>query len=471
MPGSPNLSTMTEARRVYAYVTLVCVAALICGGAAYSLRLPYPGLWPLATFTSLALVLESLKTQLRVDAKGSTSFIMHMAAGLLFGGFWGAVVAAVSTLFSELAKANPPVRLVFNVSQRVLIVSAAALVYQGAGGNLPPTYLVPGSSISSAVIQRDLGLFFVFAATYFSLNTIAVSGVVALNTNRTFREVWHLNTRGVIGYDLSASVLAVMVTWLYSYSNARWGFGSAGVLGVIIPIVAVRHVYGLYHKLQDSGQELLQVMVKAIEARDPYTSGHSVRVSALSRTIAVELGLSVHDVEQIETAALLHDVGKIHEEFAPLLRKESRLTAEETAVMQTHSTKSSELVGIISKFRGFIQESVRHHHERWDGQGYPTGLSGKSIPLGSRIILICDTIDAMTTDRPYRKRLGLDIVIAELQKCKGTQFDPEIVDVVVSSVAVRRAIAESTQAVEQEVFPSRSKRVAWPRASLWKSGR
>jgi putative nucleotidyltransferase with HDIG domain len=236
--------------------------------------------------------------------------------------------------------------------------------------------------------------------------------------------------------------------------------------------VAVRHVYGLYHQLEDSGQELLQVMVKAIEARDPYTSGHSVRVSELSRTIALELGLSAREVEQIETAALLHDVGKIHEEFAPLLRKEGRLTAEETALMQTHSAKSAELVSIISKFKGFIQDSVRHHHERWDGQGYPAGLSTKNIPLGSRIILISDTIDAMTTDRPYRKRLPLEIVIAELQKCKGTQFDPDLVEVAVSSVAVRRLIAgTSPDVLERERTPNRSKRVSWPAGSLWRAGR
>ena len=193
--------------------------------------------------------------------------------------------------------------------------------------------------------------------------------------------------------------------WLYTRFDAWFGFGSLGLIGVIVPIVAVRHVYGLYHQLEDSGQELLQVMVKAIEARDPYTSGHSVRVSELSRAIAVELGLSAREIEQVETAALLHDVGKIHEEFAPLLRKEGRLTAEETALMQTHSSKSAELVGIISKFKGFIQDSVRHHHERWDGQGYPAGLSARQSHLASRIILISDTIDAMTTDRPYRKRL------------------------------------------------------------------
>jgi len=193
-------------------------------------------------------------------------------------------------------------------------------------------------------------------------------------------------------------------------------------------------------------------------------------VSEMSRAIAVELGLSAREIEQVETAALLHDVGKIHEEFAPLLRKEGRLTAEETALMQTHSTRSADLVGIISKFKGFIQDSVRHHHERWAGQGYPAGLSGKTIPLASRIILISDTIDAMTTDRPYRKRLPLEVVIGELQKCKATQFDPELVDVAVSSVAVRRLIAGTAPAAfESDRVPSRSKRVSWPGHSLWKT--
>jgi HD-GYP domain-containing protein (c-di-GMP phosphodiesterase class II) len=224
----------------------------------------------------------------------------------------------------------------------------------------------------------------------------------------------------------------------------------------------------LYHQLEHSGQELLQVMVKAIEARDPYTSGHSLRVSEMSRAVAVELGLPAREIEDIETAALLHDVGKIHEEFAPLLRKEGRLTDEETALMQTHSERSADLVGIISKFHGFIQESVRHHHERWDGQGYPYGLSRKNIPLGARIILIADTIDAMTTDRPYRKRLPLDVVIAELQKCKGTQFDADLVDVVIASVAVRRLIGGASTADSSVVGPPTSRRVTWPTSGLWK---
>jgi HD-GYP domain-containing protein (c-di-GMP phosphodiesterase class II) len=273
----------------------------------------------------------------------------------------------------------------------------------------------------------------------------------------------------VLGYDLGASVLAVVLAVLYAKFE-RAGYGPLGLLATVLPLVVVRHVYGLYHQLQDSGQELLQVMVKAIEARDPYTSGHSLRVSKLSHTIAVELGLSARELEQVETAALLHDVGKIHEEFAPLLRKESRLDAAETALMQTHSAKSADLVGIISKFRGVIQESVRHHHERWDGGGYPEGLSGSSIPLGSRIILISDTIDAMTTDRPYRKRLPVESVIAELTRCKGTQFDPEIIDVVISSVAVRRVLADAHAPVEDSVI-GRSRKVTWPAAKLWPAKR
>jgi hypothetical protein len=446
--------------------------SVVSWAAVFPVRLLFPGWWPLATFLFVASLLESLNTQLRIAAKGSTSFIMHMASALLFGGWWGAIIAAGSTLIGELARGTSGIKFIFNISQRVLAVSLAAIAYRALGGELPPAYLDSSATLASPAVQRDLGLFLVFAVVYFLINSAAVTGAVALSSGRAFREVWNLNTRGVLVYDLSASFVGVLVAWLYVRFDLWVGFGSLGLIGVIIPIIAVRHVYGLYHQLEESGQELLQVMVKAIEARDPYTSGHSVRVSEMSRAMAVELGLPAREIEQVETAALLHDVGKIHEEFAPLLRKEGRLTDEETALMQTHSVKSADLVGIISKFHGFIQDSVRHHHERWDGQGYPDGVSGKDIPLGARIILIADTIDAMTTDRPYRKRLPLDVVIAELQKCKATQFDPELIDVVVASVAVRRLIGGVSPAADTAGSgPTRSKRVSWPSGNLWRGRR
>jgi HD-GYP domain-containing protein (c-di-GMP phosphodiesterase class II) len=454
--------------RVYLFVGAVTAAAVVCAAAVWAVRLPFPGWWPLTTFLFVAVLLEGFNTNLRITARGSTSFIIHMASALLFGGWWGALITALATLLDELARRNPPIKLVFNVAQRILAVSLAALVYQSMGGELPAAYLSPHAALSSQSVQRDLGLFFVFSFVYFVVNWTTVYTVIVISSERAFREVWNLNTRGVLAYDLSASVVAVLVAWFYMRFDLWFGFGSLGLIGVILPIIAVRHVYGLYHQLEHSGQELLQVMVKAIEARDPYTSGHSLRVSRMCRAMAVEIGLPARSIEEVETAALLHDVGKIHEEFAPLLRKEGRLTDEETALMQTHSEKSADLVGIISKFHGFIQESVRHHHERWDGQGYPYGISGKDIPLGARIILIADTIDAMTTDRPYRKHLPLEVVIDELQKCKGTQFDPELIDVVIASVAVRRLIGGASTSEAADSGPSGSKRVNWPTSGLWK---
>ncbi len=462
---------MTRESRTRLFVGSVTATAVVLAALAYIVSFPFPGLWALGSFILVAFVLETLNTQLRIQARGSTSFIMHIAAGLLFGGFWSGIIAGVSTLLGELARGNVPIKMLFNVSQRIVAIVTAALLYTSLGGQLPPSYLAPGVTLSSDAVQRDLGLFFLFAATYFLLNSVLVSLVVSITSERSFREVWSLNTRGVLGYDIGASLISLLVAWLYT-TTQRWiGFGPIGLIGVVIPVVAVRHVYGLYHQLQESGEELLQLMVKAIEARDPYTSGHSLRVRQLSRAIAAELGLSAKEIEQVETAALLHDVGKIHEEFAPLLRKESRLTPEETILMQTHSTKSAELVGVISKFRGFIEDCVLHHHERWDGQGYPFGLAGKHIPLGARIILISDTVDAMTTDRPYRKRLGLEVVIAELQKYRGQQFDPEIVDVVVSSVAVRRIIVGPQAGTEMPIMAPNSKRVTWPTVGLWKARR
>jgi HD-GYP domain-containing protein (c-di-GMP phosphodiesterase class II) len=460
---------MVRYRGTTILVVLTSLSAGLAMAAAWPTPSTFPGWWALSTFVFVAFVLESLHTDLRVAAKGSTSFIMHLAGCLLFGGFWGGVIAGSATLFSQLTVGTLPLKALFNVSQRILAVVVAATTYSWMGGHFPPSYLRADLAFSSQTVQQDLGLFILLAGSYFVTNSVLVSLAVALSSGRSFREVWSLNTRGVLGYDLVASLIAMLVAWLYTRFDLWIGFGSLGLIGVIIPIVAVRHVYGLYHQLEHSGQELLQVMVKAIEARDPYTSGHSVRVSEMSRAVAVELGLSAREIEQVETAALLHDVGKIHEEFAPLLRKEGRLSDEETALMQTHSVKSAELVGIISKFQGFIHQSVRHHHERWDGQGYPDGILGKSIPLGARIILVADTIDAMTTDRPYRKRLPLDVVIAELQKCRGSQFDPDLIDVVVASVAVRRLIG-GTPSVgpANEYGPSRSKRVSWPTVGIWK---
>lgn len=428
------------------FVAATALAAAAALALAWQNRAPFPGWSAIAVFVAVGAGLDGLGRRLRVGANASVSFILQLASVLLFGTVWGALIGGGSAAVSQLARRVAPLKIVFNVAQTVLSLLTAAAVYGLLGGALPPAYLDPRLPLSTPRVQQDVALFLALAVTYFLMNQVTVSAGVALRYGRTFREVWNLNHRGVLGYDLTASLLAVVMAGLYTRFDQWVGSGLVGVLLLLLPVIVVRHVYGLYRQLQESGQELLRVMVKAIEARDPYTSGHSLRVSILSRTIALELGLPAAHVEQIETAALLHDVGKIHEEFAPLLRKASSLTEQETALMQTHAVRSADLVAMISKFHGVVEGAVRHHHERWDGKGYPDGLMGEAIPIGARIILVADTIDAMTTDRPYRQRLPVDAVLRELERYKGTQFDPRVVECVSASAAVRRLMADPSGA-------------------------
>jgi putative nucleotidyltransferase with HDIG domain len=464
--------------KVHFLVVGVTILAGMCLLLSWADRAAYPGMWALASFTLVSFLLERTGSQLRFETKGSTSFVIHMAGAILFGGFWGGLIAGAATVLGEVDQRKELIKVVFNAAQRIVAVAGGFFLVGLLGATAPLFDFSSTSPIVAETVQRSLWLFLLFAAFYFAFNTTVVSLIVAVAGGRRFREVWNLTYRGVLGYDLGASFLAVGLAWLYVRFDEAVGVGAVGFALALAPILVIRHIYGLYRRLQTSGRELLDLMVKAIEARDPYTSGHSIRVATLAKAIAQETRMSAEDVEQVYTAAILHDVGKIHEEFAPLLRKESKLTPEETALLQTHAVKSAELVGIISSFHGTVLNAVRSHHERWDGGGYPDGLAGEDIPLGARIIMISDTTDAMTTDRPYRKRLAVEAVITELQKYRGTQFDPKLVDLVINSVAVRRVMAElqagisPSQTVEaysggsKRVSPSTSAqrlRTSWPR--------
>jgi diguanylate cyclase (GGDEF)-like protein/putative nucleotidyltransferase with HDIG domain len=167
-------------------------------------------------------------------------------------------------------------------------------------------------------------------------------------------------------------------------------------------------------------------LAKAVDARDTYTGSHSTRVAELGAWIAARLGLDVENVELTRLAGSLHDLGKlaVPEE---ILRKPGPLTPPERMVLERHSQigfRMLESLGVDP-----VAEWVLHHHERWDGMGYPDGLAGEEIPLGARIIFVADAYDAMTSDRAYRGRLMPSEAVAELQRCAGTQFDPEIVEV------------------------------------------
>lgn len=442
--------------KVYLWVVTVALTAGAMLAVSWTVGAQYPGPWAVGIFALVAFLLDRTGGDLRVGATGSTSFVVHLASGILFGPFWGALITGLSTAASQASERRPAVRVIFNACQRVIAVSGGLLILHFAGVGSPLLNFSGEALLVGRELQRNLGYFLLYAGFYFGFNTTAVSVVVALSSGRRFVDVWNLNAKGVIGYDLAASFISVILSWLYVVFDETVGFGALGFVITLAPILVIRHIYGLYRRLQNSGRELLDLMVKAIEARDPYTSGHSIRVATLAKAIAQESKVSTEGIEEVYTAAILHDVGKIHEEFAPLLRKDSKLTPEETALLQTHAAKSAELVGIISSFRGTVQNAVRSHHERWDGGGYPDGIPGEEIPLGARIIMISDTADAMMTDRPYRKRLPIEAVITELQKYRGTQFDPRLVDLVINSVAIRRVMAELQTGSSSVTAPSTS---------------
>jgi putative nucleotidyltransferase with HDIG domain len=202
-------------------------------------------------------------------------------------------------------------------------------------------------------------------------------------------------------------------------------------------------------KVQRGMEDLLRVLVKTLETRDRYTSGHSVRVSVLARSIAEDLAMRPRQVKQVEQAALVHDIGKIEEVYADIIMKPHSLSDVEKLVIRTHATRGADFLKGLSSFPDDVIQGVRHHHERYDGAGYPDGMHGEAIPLVSRIIMICDSVDAMLSDRPYRKALSIDTVRAELQRCAGAQFDPKLVEVMLAKGTLERAVG-----LLQDAYPA-----------------
>ena len=169
----------------------------------------------------------------------------------------------------------------------------------------------------------------------------------------------------------------------------------------------------------------IDAMIKALEAKDFYTRGHSQRVTLYSLAIAAELGMTGQELEDLRRASVLHDLGKIGVREA-VLNKPGKLTEEEFADIVRHPETAVRILEPIPFFRPLLP-AILHHHERFDGKGYPSRLAGRSIPLASRIMTIADTFDAMTSTRAYRKALPIADAIAEIRRCSGTQFDPDIV--------------------------------------------
>ncbi|MGH7180169.1 MAG: HD-GYP domain-containing protein, partial [Tepidisphaeraceae bacterium] len=182
----------------------------------------------------------------------------------------------------------------------------------------------------------------------------------------------------------------------------------------------------LYEDVHGLMMGLLHSLVSAVDAKDAYTCGHSERVALISRTLAQQAGLPDAQVERVYMAGLLHDVGKIGVPEA-VLQKTGKLTPEEFDQIKKHPEIGARILGDIKQIEDIIP-GVLHHHERYDGKGYPAGLAGENIPRLGRIICLADCFDAMTSSRTYRKALPLEIALTEIRRCAGTQFDPLLTD-------------------------------------------
>ncbi len=180
-----------------------------------------------------------------------------------------------------------------------------------------------------------------------------------------------------------------------------------------------------YEQLSEAYLSTVKALTKAIDAKDHYTYGHSERVACYSLAIARELDYGEDELAELHRACILHDIGKIGISEA-ILNKPGRLTEEEFMIIKTHSTLGAEMILEIP-FLEQTRQVILHHHERFDGRGYPNGIGGEKIPLSARIMAIADTLDAMTSDRPYRKGMAQEVALAEILRCSGFQFDPMVV--------------------------------------------
>lgn len=196
----------------------------------------------------------------------------------------------------------------------------------------------------------------------------------------------------------------------------------------------------LLSDLQRSFQETIQALVKALEAKDVYTRGHSERVTLYARYLAEDAGLSESEVERVTKAALLHDIGKIGMRLE-LLNKPGKLTPEETQMFRNHPLLGKQILESVTALRDIVP-LVYYHHERWDGTGYPEGKKGEEIPIGARILNIVDSFTCMTENRPYRKALTIEEAVKELLRCSGTQFDPVLVEIFFKGLKKRRFLPQ-----------------------------
>lgn len=375
-------------------------------------------------FAFVAATVELVPTQIpREPATVSPGFTIIYAALLACGPAYAAWAAAVGTLrLRDLRGEVPWPLVVFNRGQLALSASAAGVAYVLAGGR-------PG------VISFPEGIPAMLAAgvMYFLVNVSAVVAASALFRGVPFWQTWKANYKWVTPNLLGLVPLGAVLAQLYLQ------VGAASLVLAVLPLLVARQSFQRYVDVREAYVQAMAALTSALDAKDAYTRGHCDRVAELARAIGQELHLPEDKLELLAHVGRLHDVGKIGIRDA-VLKKPGIFTPGEYGEMQMHVVLGAEIVERISLL-GEGTKWVLHHHERFDGSGFPAGLRGEAIPLGARIIAVADAYDALTSDRPYKKALGREEAMAELRRCAGTQFDPELVEVLAKLVGAAPAPA------------------------------
>ncbi len=422
---------MTETFKLRAYIIIISTAALLL--LLYFFTIWDPSqfvIFPLLVFLFLNAATESTSISLPQGLHVSVSFATIFASMLLFQPLEVAVLTALGYLFS-LGKERSLIKYAFNTSQLVLCSGLSVLFIQKGGG-------VDLSSLGLG----DLVTLFVAASIYYLVNAILVTIVVSITQNEVPYVIFLSNISWATPNFLCLAPLGLLVAIIFEY------VGGWGLLLFFIPLLMARHSFKSYMDMRQSFLDTIHSLTKAIDAKDAYTRGHSSRVADYSEGIAKELGYSIKKLEMLRYISLLHDCGKIGVK-EHILNKPGRLDEEEFREMQRHSELGASIIGNV----GMLAEGVkivRHHHERFDGGGYPDGIKGPDIPEGARIICVADAFDAMTTNRPYRRAMTPEEAMEELNRCSGSQFDPRIVEAFIKAYPrIQLAYPESEPAMAE----------------------
>ena len=426
MPAKSERAVKALTTKARVYVACVCVAG--AAATAHSIYALIVGRTPSdwLIFAGLALFTGSFTIKIPgLPARFSVSETFIFACVLLFGPAAATITIALDGFIVSYRRQHPFDRLLFNSFEGALSIWVAAQVFF-AVAQVPPLFAV--LTAPAALVLPLVAL----TATYFLFNSTLTALAVAFETESSPFVLWRHHFLWLsLNYVAGASVSLLLVTAMRQVSF--------GAIGVIAPILVVSYLTfrASMGRVDDATQHAAQVnrlyrsavetLAIAIDAKDEVTHGHIRRVQRCTVGLARAMGITDEAmIHAIDVAALLHDAGKLAvPEY--ILNKPGRLTAPEFEQMKLHVKIGAEIVSAID-FPYPVVPIVRSHHENWDGSGYPDRLSGTAIPIGARILAVVDCFDALTSDRPYRRRLSQDEAVKILRDRRGTMYDPAVID-------------------------------------------